>query len=243
MNQLIGTVSRATQDADSLKISTAQWSALNLFAIQDAVARLLSGSVTQTGGGEGTFNVEGAHIAMSTFAQFGVGNPIFPPDFEFVVEQFLVNTTLSLNFFYSSPPILTIGGSNISNPIVSVSTQATITAYPAKYTYSEKTLWGIYGTALALGLLSVIIGCYTLANNGVDATMSFSQILVTTRNRTLDDHCSGAWRGGEYIPKGLTATRLRYGEMRGRESDTSQFTHPAFGLDNEIVEKNANMRE
>ena len=224
-NQLTGTDSEATQNADSINITAVQWSALNLFAIQDAVAMLLSGSITQTGGGEGTYNVEGAYIAMSTFWQFS--------DFEFAVEQFLVNTTLSLNFFYQNPPTSQIAGSNISNPIVSVSTQATVTGYPANYTYSEKTLWGIYGSALALSLLCVIIGCYTLANNGVDANMSFSQVLVTTRNRTLDDHCSGAWKGGEYIPKSVLATRLRYGEVRER---VSGLTHPAFGLDSEIGE-------
>lgn len=230
--QITGADSEFTQNQDSIRISGSQWSAQNLFAIQDAVGRLLTGQVTQTGGGEGTYNfANGTYIAMSTFAQFGAGNPTYPLNFEFVLEQFLVNTTLSLNFFYQNPPVLTIAGSNLSNPIVSASTQATVTNYPANYTYSKTTLWAVYGTALVLSLLCVIIGCYTLADNGVDAHMSFSQVLVTTRNKTLDDRCSGAWEGGEYIPKSLLATRLRYGEVMGRGSGVS---HPAFGLGSEV---------
>jgi hypothetical protein len=203
------------------------------------VGILLSGTVDQTGGGEGTYNFfNDTYIAMSTFAQFGAGNPTYPVNFEFALEQFLVNTTLSLNFFSQNPPVLTITGSNLSNPIISASTQATITNYPANYTYSRTTLWAVYGTALVLSLLCVIIGCYTLANNGIDASMSFSQVLVTTRNKTLDDRCSGAWEGGEYIPKSLLATRLRYGEVMGGATGASQFPHAAFGLDSEIGEKN-----
>jgi hypothetical protein len=228
-NQLTENASRSTQAIDSIRISPSQWSALNLFAIQDAVAFLLSGVVTQAGGGEGTYDYgNGTFIGMS---KFGPSQPTYPSNFEYVIEEFLVNTTLSLNFFYNNPPVPQIAGSNISNPIISVNTPATLTAYPAKYAYSAKTLWEVYGTALALSTISVLIGCYALASNGVDASMSFSQVMVTTRNGTLDDHCTGAWNGGEYIPKSLSATRLRYGEVRARASGTAQGVHLAFGLD------------
>jgi hypothetical protein len=42
---------------------------------------------------------------------------------------------------------------------------------------------------------------YMLYENGVEAAMSFSQLVVTTRNNTIDYYCAGAGLGGEYIPE------------------------------------------
>jgi hypothetical protein len=40
---------------------------------------------------------------------------------------------------------------------------------------------------------------YILYDNGVDGDMSFSQLVGTTRNRTLDRECESVGLCGEYI--------------------------------------------
>ena len=71
-----------------------------------------------------------------------------------------------------------------------------------------------------------------LFRNGVDSSMSFSQVLATTRNPSLDRLCRGASLGGETIPEDLSKARLRYGELIDVEDGVS--THACFGLVDEI---------
>jgi hypothetical protein len=82
---------------------------------------------------------------------------------------------------------------------------------------------------MALGLVAicVLLGGYALLRNEVTSQMSFSQILVTTRNATLDTLCEGATMGGEYMDKGLLRTKLRFSKLSGKE-------HMGFGLESEI---------
>src|SRR5579862_663682 len=73
------------------------------------------------------------------------------------------------------------------------------------------------------------LGCYGIM--GVDADLSFSQVLVSTRNKSLDRVCTGTNLGGDPITKELKDTQLRFGMLLTRESP-----HPCFGLDNEITQ-------
>jgi len=57
--------------------------------------------------------------------------------------------------------------------------------------------------------------------------MSFSQILVTMRNATLDTLCEGATTGGKYMDKGLLRTKVQFGKLSEKE-------HMGFGLESEI---------
>ena len=236
--QIPGSAADVTQRYDTIRLNQTEWSLINLFAIEEAVAEVISGSVTITGGGYGDFNFEDTLIAMSNLAQFSPYNVSYPANFEQALEELLVNTTLSLNYFLSNPPILQIDGSNLSYPVIQTQAAATIISYPAVYVYSAVTLWEIYGISIAISILGVAAGCYMLARNGVDAQMSFSQVVVTTRNTTLDDCCYGAWRGGEYISKSLANTELKYGELKSKIVDGSQQVsenHIAFGLNNEVI--------
>ncbi|KAE8143214.1 hypothetical protein BDV38DRAFT_277239 [Aspergillus pseudotamarii] len=73
-----------------------------------------------------------------------------------------------------------------------------------------------YSLTLFVGLLSLLLGLYSLRENGVSAMDGgFLQILTTTRgspniDRVARDGCPG---GGENIPSALKEMRIRYGEL------------------------------
>jgi hypothetical protein len=118
-------------------------------------------------------------------------------------------------------------------PAVNRITNAMVTSFITHYSYSAKTLWEIYGVSVAISALCVVFGGFMLFRNGVDSNMSFSQVLVTTRNPSLDRLCSGAGLGGETIPEDLSKVRLKYGELIFDEEDGLS-THACFGLVDEI---------
>ena len=245
-NQIPGSAAQATQIGRSpLDLNQSQWSLINLFSIEEAVAGVLSGAVTISSV-YGGYNFQNTLIARSNLAVLnpGIGNIAFPSDFEHVVEELLVNTTVSVNYFLANPPTSRIGGSNISMPVINTSTIATIVTYPPLYEFSVATLWEIYGSALAVSVVCIAVGCYMLAQNGVDAEirhqcggrsiLSFSQVLVTTRNQSLDRQCQGAWMGGEYITKTLRDTELKFGEVQTgilfENGQARSETHAGFQL-------------
>jgi hypothetical protein len=239
-NQIPGSVANST--GVSLNLTQTQWSLFNLFAIEEAVAEVLSGAIF-IASVYGGFGFENTLIAMSDLAVITPINITYPPDFEQQVEDLLINTTLSVFYFLNNPTLSQIDGSNVTSPAIYTPTEATIISYPALYAYSAATLWKIYGTAIAVSVICIAAGFYMLAQNGVDADMSFLQIVVTTRNETLDRLCHGAWLGGEHVPKSLRNTELKFGELRKRtfaEGDlpTSE-EHAGFGLKEEVVDFNA----
>jgi hypothetical protein len=91
-------------------------------------------------------------------------------------------------------------------------------------------LWEAYGVAIFVSAICIVVGAYMLWDNGVDADMSFSQVLVTTRNRSLDQVCAGANLGGDQITEELKDTPLRFGMLQTGDSQ-----HPCFGLEGEIT--------
>ena len=70
-----------------------------------------------------------------------------------------------------------------------------------------------------------------LWDNGVDADLSFSQVLVSTRNKSLDRVCMGTNLGGDQITEGLKDTQLRFGMLLTGESP-----YACFGLGDEITQ-------
>ena len=82
---------------------------------------------------------------------------------------------------------------------------------------------------MVFSAIAVVPGSFMLLDNGVDSSMSFSQVLVTSRNKTLDQLSIGMDKGGESISDTLKNTRLRYGAIKGEEP------RAAFGLDEEIL--------
>jgi hypothetical protein len=203
------------------------WTLQNYYAIHNAVGRLLLGGI-EFRVGYGLAYLQ-TILGFSDMVQISRNNVSFPADFTKRLERYFVNTVLSLTHFLQSPPVPQIEGSDVRSPAAHATTEATVITYPARYTYSAGILWRSYGIAVGCSTLCILVGCHALFSNGVDADMSFSQILVTTRNVALDRLCDGESLGGENISKKLLKTPLRYGEERRNEG------HACFGFDSEVT--------
>ena len=212
----------------------------NFYAIEQAVEDLLTGFLVfaqdEAGGGiNGTSGVQ-----LWSFVTYQTISPplVFPSNFSQKMEELLINTTLSLVYFLNNPfpPQDVYRFSDFALPATNVSVNATIASSPTLYSYSPRTLWTIYGISLGVSAVCVLFGCFMLLVNGVDADLSFSQVLVTTRNITLDRLSHGSCLGGASISAELRKTKLKFGELNYGLDENSGYGHACFGLENEIIQ-------
>jgi hypothetical protein len=183
----------------------------NLFSIHEAVVSMLYGWVAIVNDILYTYS----YVAnWEGVTQMSDSNPYFtiPGDLGTAVEDLMVNVTLSLNILRNDPI------PEIASVIIEQITPAMVITFPPVYTYSAKVLWQIYGSAFAITTFSVGIGSLMLFRDGRSGDLSFSRVLVSTRNPTLDRIC----REDE-----LRDVRLRYGQLK-------EFEHICFGTENEI---------
>jgi hypothetical protein len=212
-------------------------SLVNFWVIEKAVQGLLSGSLVVLY--EDTIEIEGSsNIQLWNFVEYGAEKVglSFPSNFSTRIEELLMNTTLSLVYFLQNPIHSQIDGIAAEfgghvPPSLNSPASATMQLFSARYSYSASTLWAIYGTSLGVSILAIIFGCFMRFINGVDADMSFSQVLVTTRNPTLDELCYGSCMGGDRIDKKLRKTKLRFGKL----NEDGMAEHACFGLEDEIT--------
>lgn len=229
-------------ELDQIPINNRSLSLTNFYAIEQAVEDLLAGFLVfaqnEDGGGiNGTSDVQ-----LWSFVSYQTISPplVFPNDFSRKMEELLINTTLSLVYFLDNPLPRQDGFdfsfSHRTFPATNASVNATIASFPTLYSYSRRTLWVIYGISLGVSAICVVFGCFMLLVNGVDADLSFSQVLVTTRNTNLDRLSYGSCLGGTTISDELRKTKLKFGELdRGFDED-SGYGHACFGLENEITQ-------
>ena len=203
----------------------------NLWALHEALCGTLTGWIGVTPESDGLGMITNVNSGITNWA--GVANwssetIILPDNLPSKVEQLAVNFTISLIDMQNYPyePSVMKQNNITSQPIVQTFVPATITSYPAVYAYSRVALWQIYGPALSFTLICVILGGFMLYSNGVAGAMSFSQVLVTTRNPTLDRISQGAGRGGKYITDRVQKVKVRYGRLDGTEF--------GFGTEDEI---------
>jgi hypothetical protein len=207
------------------------WITLNMYTIHEAVLTLLNGQL-EAANAFGALEPIGTQIGLADFVNISPFNFSVPQNFTRTLEDLLINTTFSIT---QRPPLPQIAGINISSlPANYTSALANSTTYPAVYVYSSAILWEIYAVAIVFSVFSVVVGCLMILNNGVDSSMSFSQVLVTTCNKTLDQLTTGMDKGGENISDMLKNTRVRYGLIQGEEP------RAAFGLDGEILHERMN---
>ena len=206
------------------------WPSLNLYAMHAYTSYGLIGWIA----------VEGLHLIVATdvafwrtvaewtttSTPFGTTVTLSFPDLATTIQDFMVNVTLSLIDLRNAVGDTTTYNFT-SKPIIETITQATITSFPAVYAYSPSALWQIYAAALGLSILCVMLGSFMLYNNGVAGQLTFSQVLVTTRNPTLDKISEGAGLGGKYISDRVQKIQLRYGKVAGTD-------RVGFGMEDEI---------
>ena len=144
----------------------------------------------------------------------------------------LTNITVSMAKFENPNPgdFYLFTGNPISAATTAV-VEAMITTFPTEYLYLSQRLWTIYGISLRIVLAAVISGGVMFAVNGIDADLSFSQVLVTTRNETLDRLSRGCNLGGWTISHELMKTKVRFGEVMAEDPEMSDVGHASFGLE------------
>ena len=100
--------------------------------------------------------------------------------------------------------------------------------YPLNYyVYNAFDLWLTYGIGLGATLLCMALGLRAYWINGYSASTSFSSVLLTTRNRDLDELARGHEIGAQPPARELREARLRFGLLCERDGTA----HAAFGLE------------
>jgi hypothetical protein len=105
--------------------------------------------------------------------------------------------------------------------------------YVNAYVYQPKFLWIGYAIAVALTFAFLLVGAWSIFQNGVASDTLFSRIMVTTRNPTIDRLSVGACLGGDPFPAELRRTKLKFGVLleggESREDPLGRAEHCTFG--------------
>lgn len=134
-------------------------------------------------------------------------------------------------------------GTNPSRPLLHEaalqSVQCMTTGFVSLYYYTAWRLVVVYAISLAIALLMGVIGFVALRRNGVSSQTTFSSILRTTRNPTLDQYMGGGCLGAGPMPPGVNELKLRFGEVVGGSGMTvgdGRVGHLALGVEGEVFE-------
>ncbi|KAF2686205.1 hypothetical protein K458DRAFT_441784 [Lentithecium fluviatile CBS 122367] len=113
--------------------------------------------------------------------------------------------------------------------------------FQSTFIYSPAKLWGCYAPVIFFTLIILLMGAWTIHQDGTTFSVGFSRIMVTTRNQTLDDISRGACLGNDPFPMELMHTKLQfgvlndYGELEYIGQDGLQGVgHCAFGVPSEV---------
>ncbi|KAL2069201.1 hypothetical protein VTL71DRAFT_15539 [Oculimacula yallundae] len=136
-----------------------------------------------------------------------------------LIEELSRNLTLS---FFSSERLHIPGG---------ITTTVNIGSTPNIYNYNPTNLFLAYGLAIVVTILSVTVGMRAIVVNGVSHETSFSSILCSTRNETLDNLTAGFSLAAEPLGSNVRGTKLRFGLLRSNEHGLRR---AGFGIDGEV---------
>lgn len=108
------------------------------------------------------------------------------------------------------------------------------------FRYHLYSLWIGYSISIFIAAAFLVVGGYSMWENGVASDTMFSRIMVTTRNPTLDHLSNGACLGNDPFPVELRRTKLRFGvlleddsEYAGAGGVEERLEHCAFGTEGE----------
>ena len=200
------------------------WGPNNLFGIHESIARILAGTVSLEGPSL-TFN--GTNVQLwNGFANTSISNPSGFPILSFELLgnvsagliDLLANVTISL--LHQQDPVPCVMSASASvNLVASTLTNATMTNVVTIYKYASTKLWAIYGVGIGLGLFCLLFDLDTMRKTEIPRALSFSQIVVSTRNQTLDATCVG----DEILAKQvLSKKKLRFDKIENE--DKAAFT-------------------
>lgn len=139
-----------------------------------------------------------------------------------LIEELSRNLTLS---YFSADQLHLPGG---IEAVVDIETRPNI------YHYNVANLAWAYGVAIAVTFMSAIIGIKAMLANGVSHETSFSSILCSTRNPTLDRLSVGSSLAATPLAKTVRKTELRFGLLQDRTNEPELIKRVAFGVDEEI---------
>ncbi|EGX44393.1 hypothetical protein AOL_s00193g121 [Orbilia oligospora ATCC 24927] len=134
---------------------------------------------------------------------------------------------------------LTISLLSRSDLIVSskIMTTCTSLSYRNVYRYRSTQLYVSYGPLMVFSMVVIVLGLRATLKNGDICQWGFSQIMLTTRNPSLDEMGKGSCFGVVHSGSDLQKHRLKFGELRCNVESTIR--HAAFGLEDEVVDLSA----
>jgi len=146
-----------------------------------------------------------------------------------MIQAFYADLLLSL---FSAPQLLVVSR---------VEAEVRRTRYRTTFIYTPSQLWGCYAPVIFVTLVILLMGAWTIHQDGATFSVGFSRILVTTRNQTLDDISRGACLGNDPFPMELMRTKIQFGvlndfseaEYVGAEG-VQAIGHCTFGVPSEI---------
>ena len=95
------------------------------------------------------------------------------------------------------------------------------------YHYIATNLLIAYSISAFFTTVCVALGLWAMYDNGVSHSMSFSSLVATTRNPTLDNLFVGEGLGADPMSENVLREKLRFGVL--------QDGHVGFGLAEEVL--------
>ncbi|KAH7077115.1 hypothetical protein FB567DRAFT_563239 [Paraphoma chrysanthemicola] len=109
--------------------------------------------------------------------------------------------------------------------------------YRVAFMYDSVRFWICYAPVILFTLGILLIGAWTIWEDGTTFSTGFSRVLATTRNPTLDEMSRGACLGNDPFPKDLMKTKVQFGALRedsGLQDGRNGVGHCAFGVEGEV---------
>jgi hypothetical protein len=139
-----------------------------------------------------------------------------------LIEELSRNLTLS---YFSSDSTWLPGGIN---------TTVNVARTPNIYNYNSTNLVWTYGLAVGVTIMSFAIGMRALNVNGVSHETSFSSIMCSTRNETLDHITTGSSLAAVPPSEKVEETKLRFGLLNRNGETQGLIKRVGFGVTNEV---------
>jgi hypothetical protein len=139
-----------------------------------------------------------------------------------LIEELSRNLTLSL--FSTDKTLSPLGFDTTVNVAVSANF----------YAYNAVNLLAAYAVAIVASLLCVCVGLRALVVNGVSHGTSFSSIMCSTRNKTLDELTKGYSLAALPLDKSIKNTELKFGLFKETGNDQGIVKRVGFGLVSEV---------